>query len=329
MSRRRFSLINQNASVDLSGYLTAASTPVTITGRWTFDQELETASVFATGIGSNPTGSALRIAYSSGIGYLDSRNFGAASYTPLVIRSSDLTIESDVTIDSDTGWALTLEGTAPKLKLHETDATANEGEWDIVAASDSLLFRTIGDGDSSSNTYMTVSRSGTTPTISVSPSTLNLNPSGNLNINPGGNCQLLEGNKYRVFDSTSVYYNDVYVAANAKDPARLVYFGDSSDGGSFRCQKITIADDATKTLAVGSYAICFLLSTYNRQAFAHFGITTTQAPQDFGSGPLISMGSANPDVDGDVNIWPSASGELSIKNRLGSSRSFYLFTLEL
>jgi hypothetical protein len=98
MSRRRFSLINQNASVDLSGYLTAASTPVTITGRWTFDQELETASVFATGVGTNPTGEAMRIAYSSGVGYLDSRDFGLATYKPMSLRASSFAMNNALTV---------------------------------------------------------------------------------------------------------------------------------------------------------------------------------------------------------------------------------------
>jgi hypothetical protein len=49
---------------------------------------------------------------------------------------------------------------APKIRWHETDATANEGEWDIVAASDELLFRTRGDGDVGGESYMTVTRAG-------------------------------------------------------------------------------------------------------------------------------------------------------------------------
>lgn len=62
-----------------------------------FSQEVKTASVFATGVGTNPTGAALRIAYSTGVGYLDSRDFGLATYKPLSIRSSGLTVASDLT----------------------------------------------------------------------------------------------------------------------------------------------------------------------------------------------------------------------------------------
>jgi len=141
--------------------------------------------------------------------------------------------------------------------------------------------------------------------------------------------KILQGRRTRIYNSTNAYYTDAWVTSNSKSPNSLHYLGDSSQGGSFRVQAVALADDATATFSVGSYYIAFVLNTYNRTAFAHFGGTTTQAPQDFGSGSLVSFGTSNPNIDGRVNIWPSASGEFSIKNRLGSSRSFYIFTLEL
>jgi hypothetical protein len=98
-------------------------------------------------------------------------------------------------------------------------------------------------------------------------------------------------------------------------------------GGALTIQIATIGDDATATFKVPTYGMFFLVNTFNSSAFAHWGLTTTQAPVDFGSGSNVSFGATNPDIDTDVNIWPSSSGVLSIKNRLGSSRTFYLFAL--
>lgn len=60
------------------------------------------------------------------------------------------------------GNLLTMVSGAPKLKWHETDAAANEGEWDIVASTGDLLFRARGDDDVGGETWMTVARTGTT-----------------------------------------------------------------------------------------------------------------------------------------------------------------------
>jgi hypothetical protein len=53
---------------------------------------------------------------------------------------------------------------APKLRWHETDAAANEGEWDIVTVGGILTYRSRGDGDTSGTEYLQIVRSGATVT---------------------------------------------------------------------------------------------------------------------------------------------------------------------
>ena len=137
------------------------------------------------------------------------------------------------------------------------------------------------------------------------------------------------GRRARFYEGTDVYYTDVYTAGNTKSPNSLSYLADSSQGGEVTVQAVSIADDGTATFEIGTYAMVFIISSYNSTAFAHIGFTSTQTPVNYGSGSLVSTGASNPNIDGRVNIWPSASGEFSIKNRLGSTRSFYILTFQV
>lgn len=100
--------------------------------------------------------------------------------------------------------------------------------------------------------------------------------------------------------------------------------------GQIRAERQFLGDDVTGTFTTaGVYKMCMLVVSVNATYYAHFGVAGTQAPTDYGSGSAVSMGAANPDVDGNVNIWPSDSAEISIKNRAGSSRIFTLYTWSL
>jgi hypothetical protein len=58
------------------------------------------------------------------------------------------------------GNHIIMSGPAPKLKWIETDATANNGWWDSVAAAEQLRFRLLADADASSKDWLTVDRTG-------------------------------------------------------------------------------------------------------------------------------------------------------------------------
>jgi len=101
--------------------------------------------------------------------------------------------------------------------------------------------------------------------------------------------------------------------------------------GLIRCKSQSLADDATGTwdIAGGAngYALHVLVSTYNAQVSGIFAYTTDATRTDVGLGALMEMGtSANPDVDAKCNVWKSAAAELSIKNRLGSTRTFTIWS---
>lgn len=149
---------------------------------------------------------------------------------------------------------------------------------------------------------------------------------GNVQLSaPSGVVRVNGGIPLRLYDSgnsRNSYFMDMDTTGDSTGKTAIV----RSEGGALTMQSATIADDGTAVFIVDSYGIHWLFNTYNSTAFAHFGKTSTQAPVDFGSGVNVSMGAANPDVDTDVNIWPSAATEISVKNRLGSSRTFFLLS---
>jgi len=72
--------------------------------------------------------------------------------------------------------AITLESASPLLRFNETDATADEGGWDIGASNDSLLFRAINDARSAATTFIDVQRTGTTiDEIELNATTIDVN----------------------------------------------------------------------------------------------------------------------------------------------------------
>lgn len=174
----------------------------------------------------------------------------------------------------------------------------------------------------------------TSSTMSVAPTTtnftgltVNLSPSGNLNINPGGQMQLLGGNALRCYDQGTTNFIDFGKSDQSGfTPAHYGYIADS-EGGAITFQAVSINDDATATFNGDGYGIAVIHNNYNATAYGMCGLAGVNAPIDYGSGSLLRYGSTNPNVDGCVNVWPSAVGALSIKNRLGSSRSFYVMMI--
>lgn len=114
--------------------------------------------------------------------------------------------------------------------------------------------------------------------------------------------------------------------------SRIQPIGDpeTNEGGIFSVQSVVLADDATYAFPrrgyLGFASIRMLTTSFGDSAscvFRHGSSTTTS----ISAGANVSLGtSTNPDVDGNVNIWSSSSDIISIKNRLGSSRVFTLYT---
>ena len=97
-------------------------------------------------------------------------------------------------------------------------------------------------------------------------------------------------------------------------------------------QSISLGDDATHNFKeTGQYGMAWITNNFSDASQAFFShdpndctefykAAATAASLSFGTGQT------NPDVDGDLNIWKSANGVISIKNRLGSTRTFHLVT---
>jgi hypothetical protein len=114
--------------------------------------------------------------------------------------------------------------------------------------------------------------------------------------------------------------------------SRIQPVGDpeTNEGGIMSVQSVVVADDATYAFPyrgyVGYGSVRILTGSTGDNAscvFRHGSSTTTS----ISAGANVSLGtSSNPDVDGNVNIWSSSADIISIKNRLGSSRTFTLYT---
>ena len=100
------------------------------------------------------------------------------------------------------------------------------------------------------------------------------------------------------------------------------------EADSFGTIAISIADDATATFTVGVHAVVMVLTNFTETANVASMIVAQNTPLHFITlGAAASYGnSTNPDVDGDANYWKSSSTVLSIKNRLGSTRTFTVIT---
>ena len=112
------------------------------------------------------------------------------------------------------------------------------------------------------------------------------------------------------------------------DEAELVITnssGEASPGNFYTYNSQACNDDATITFtlprATGMIFITANFSAYTAMILGCSGTTLNQISPDNGHVD-VGLTGTNPDTDGDMNVWLSSSGVLSIKNRLGSARSF-------
>lgn len=105
-----------------------------------------------------------------------------------------------------------------------------------------------------------------------------------------------------------------------------IIFGTDNTARSRISQEISIADDATATFPVNS-GVILITSSYGAVSTGMFYVFQNSEQANIYAAANVSVGNgSNPDVDGNANYWKSAAGTLSIKNRLGSTRSFYVTT---
>lgn len=127
--------------------------------------------------------------------------------------------------------------------------------------------------------------------------------------------------------TSSTYYGLAHCRTNSQSPTHLTTIGNA--GGPFlNYQAAAISDDSTATFSIDTYSMVWITNSYNGTTYAHLGFAGTQAPVNYGSGSNVVTGATNPDTDGKVNIWPSATGVMSIKNRMGVALSFYVISMD-
>lgn len=104
----------------------------------------------------------------------------------------------------------------------------------------------------------------------------------------------------------------------------------ASAGGIFVVQSATLADDETYQFPRKGYygygRFCMLTAGFDQRTNFMF-VHGSNSIAGITAGSFISYANTvNPDVDGNVNLWCDTSQTVSIKNRLGSTRVFTLFS---
>ena len=241
----------------------------------------------------------------------------AHGHTNLLNKTAAETITGALTIDVDQG-ALTLTGNSPELILLEDDAALNEGSWLMQATGNAFRLGTTTDADHNTiiESALKITRTGTTINLVQIRSDL---------------VRVLED--LQVDETLSVtgvatFADDIRIAAGSDKGVGITGITNSR----FSLTRITLADDATGTVELGTnQAFIVIVTSFNRgAAFAAF--TTSQQAWDniAAQGSTVELGtSTNPDVDAKVNYWKSSSSVLSIKNRLGSTRNFLVYSLNV
>ena len=102
--------------------------------------------------------------------------------------------------------------------------------------------------------------------------------------------------------------------------------------GGAALETINLADDATIAFSrrgAQQIALYMLVAqNWNNNGVAMF-VGSTSGTISIYAGSSIDLGAtSNPDVDTKLNIWvDAATGQINIKNRLGSNRTFTLYHL--
>jgi len=110
-----------------------------------------------------------------------------------------------------------------------------------------------------------------------------------------------------------------------------LFDGNKNSGGALSVQSVSLADDATHVFDIRGFAKGNHMIMVNVNFGTHLtqGIFGCEGPsgniiaKNSNTANLIdhSVAGANPDTDGDLNLWVDATGAVNIKNRLGSTRA--------
>jgi hypothetical protein len=95
-------------------------------------------------------------------------------------------------------------------------------------------------------------------------------------------------------------------------------------------QTVTLADDAEHAFgSTGTYGVGIITNNFSQASqavFSHASNAFTEYYQDGATSALLTFGTvANPDVDGDINIWITGNDTINVKNRLGSQQVFHFW----
>ena len=230
----------------------------------------------------------------------------------------------DATQNVGIAGALTLSSTQPVLDFNETDGPIDEKFWRWTASIGDLYLQTKTDALGVGANVLRITRTGTTVDLIRAVAT-SVDVVGALTATSYGGiteANLLDKTALETFSGTLTVDNNIIF----EDGKGLTH----SPGGQIRMMRLDLADEATGTVTVGFRSLVFVSSTFNADANLAAFMAGQQSPNFLNTlGVFASHGdSVNPDVDGDANYWKSSDTVLSIKNRLGSTRQFFVVVFE-
>lgn len=244
---------------------------------------------------------------------------------------------------------LWVEGGSPTLHLYETDGAVDEKLWDIIVTSENFQIRTRTDADGTGLIPFRINRGVGTAiaTMTMLADRFQFTDQDDstirFDIDPDNDLVWVrDGQTLRISDSADSDHLDLYsnttrsVIARTEPGDLFLLPNDAfARSGIIAAETAIATDEATVTVDLngldGGFVFIVASSTSaaetgNEGAFFYFSGTTMI---DIASGGTVwSLGSgSNPNIDNDHNVWRSADGILSIKNRRGSSRyySVYVF----
>lgn len=292
----------------------------------------------------------------TGIYVVSANTLGVTAGNSLVASFSQAEIELNATLFDFNGeinlsGLLTLDSAAPTLRWYETDVAADQRLWQLDSFAGAFRLTSRTDAGSVVATPWTILHDGSALTIAATainlPGTVtslaDVNTTHSMIIDNDSNGT---ANAARLVVASGDANVALFMCGSGRTSplvtngpvgaqfamrtlgAQPFIFATDNTSRARISYQIALADDATGTFDTGQFGLVVISSTFG------VGMTaivwqdgTTLRSVDAGASTSVGTAGSNPDVDGNMNIWKSAAGTLSIKNRIGSTRGFIVTVL--
>lgn len=215
------STLTLGGALTLSGAFASVFTITGVTGV-TFPTSGTLATTSQLPAGDNP-GASIGLAAVNGVATSFLRSDGAPALSQGIAPTWSAQHKYNVA-GGGTSSAVLLTSAAPSLGWQETDASADNGLWDMLANGEQLIGRAVNDANSVATAWIAVDRTGTTIDSVTIAGKLISNSAGNgLSVKEGANCK--QGTATLVAGTVTV--SNTSVTANSR-----IFISRSTAGGT-------------------------------------------------------------------------------------------------